>query len=153
SIMQAGQDHFGPGSPPDQARRAGLVADLFPVRPLDLTSTVDGFGQHRHVAAGTAPRPRVTQDVLRSALEGVRPHTKLASDFRNLFRGSNNWVVKLAGGKALLANDPHLGLSNPPIWWLVHLTVPGKYEVEGVSLPGTPGIVLGHNGHIAWGAT
>src|SRR5262249_60858818 len=86
------------------------------------------------------------------AYETVRPHPMLGVEIRKLFQGSNNWVVK-SGGKAMLANDPHLSLSNPPIWWLVHLTVPGKLDVEGVSLPGTPGVVLGHNGHIAWGAT
>src|SRR5262249_31902688 len=104
SIMQAGHDHFGPGSPPDQARRAGLVADLFPVRPLDLTSTVQGFGQHRRIPSGGATqRPRVSPDVLQNAYEVTRPR-KIAGDIRNLFRGSNNWVVKLNGGKALLAN-------------------------------------------------
>lgn len=69
--------------------------------------------------------------------------------------GSNNWV--LAGGltesgKPLLANDPHLGLSAPSLWYLAHLSAPGL-NVIGATLPGIPGVVLGHNGRIAWGFT
>ena len=145
--MQQAQDHFG-GTP-----LAGVVADLFPVRPLDLTSTVDGFpglGGHRHTNVAATQRPRVPAEVLRNAMSAM--HASDVLGLRNLYRGSNNWIVQ-SGGKALLANDPHLGLSDPPIWWMVHLTVPGKLDAEGVSLPGTPGIVLGHNGHVAWGAT
>ena len=147
AVMQAAQDHFG-GTP-----LANIFDDLFSVRPLDLTSTVDGFpgqGGHRHTNAPATQRPRVPNDVLQNALATMRSSDVLG--LRNLYRGSNNWIVQ-SGGKALLANDPHLGLSNPPIWWMVHLTVPGKLDAEGVSLPGTPGIVLGHNGHVAWGAT
>jgi len=68
---------------------------------------------------------------------------------------SNNWV--LAGshtqsGKPLLANDPHLGLAAPAVWYFAHLSAPG-YEVIGATLPGVPGVVLGRNRHIAWGFT
>lgn len=70
--------------------------------------------------------------------------------------GSNNWVVSgghTAGGKAILANDPHLPHSVPCIWYMAHLQVPGALDVIGVTIPGAPGIVLGHNENIAWGAT
>jgi penicillin amidase len=69
--------------------------------------------------------------------------------------GSNNWVVngtRTASGKPLLANDPHMGIQMPALWYLVHLHGPG-FDVTGGSLPGTPGVVLGHNARIAWGAT
>lgn len=69
--------------------------------------------------------------------------------------GSNNWVVsgKLSDtGKPLLANDPHLGMSAPALWYFAHLSAPGL-EVIGASLPGIPAIVLGHNDRIAWGFT
>jgi len=69
--------------------------------------------------------------------------------------GSNNWVVgpdKSATGKPLLANDPHLSLQTPSIWWRVHLYAP-SFHVEGYSLPGVPGIIIGHNDHVAWGVT
>jgi penicillin G amidase len=69
--------------------------------------------------------------------------------------GSNNWVVSgahTATGKPLLANDTHLELSIPPIWYEIHLTAPG-WNVKGFTLPGAPMVVIGHNDHIAWGFT
>lgn len=69
--------------------------------------------------------------------------------------GSNNWVVagsKSATGLPLLANDMHLGLQMPSIWYEVHL-VGGDFNVEGYSFPGVPGVIVGHNEHIAWGVT
>jgi penicillin amidase len=69
--------------------------------------------------------------------------------------GSNNWVVsgKLsATGKPLLANDPHLGLAAPSVWYFAHLSAPGL-NVIGATLPGIPSVVLGHNDRIAWGFT
>lgn len=69
--------------------------------------------------------------------------------------GSNNWVVSgehTATGKPLLANDMHLELTLPPIWYEVHLTAPG-WNVKGFALPGAPMVVVGHNDRIAWGFT
>ena len=69
--------------------------------------------------------------------------------------GSNNWVVagaRSASGKPLLANDPHLGLTAPPVWYFAHISVPGT-NVIGSTLPGVPGVILGHNERIAWGFT
>ncbi len=73
---------------------------------------------------------------------------------------SNNWVIgpsKSATGKAMLANDPHLSLTNPSLWYLVSLdsksSGSGDLNVRGVSFAGIPGILLGHNEDIAWGAT
>ena len=68
---------------------------------------------------------------------------------------SNNWVVsgkRTLDGKAILANDPHLQASAPSIWYLTNLSSPTQ-RVSGVTFPGTPGVVLGHNEFIAWGAT
>ena len=68
---------------------------------------------------------------------------------------SNNWVVagsRTASGKPLLANDPHLGLAAPAVWYFAHLSAPGL-EVMGATLPGVPGVVLGRNQRIAWGMT
>lgn len=68
---------------------------------------------------------------------------------------SNNWVVsgrRTASGKPLLANDPHLPSSAPSIWYMVHLSAPG-FRVAGVTSPGLPGVVIGHNERIAWGFT
>jgi len=69
--------------------------------------------------------------------------------------GSNNWVVsgaRTASGKPLLANDPHLGLTAPPVWYFAHLSAPGM-NVIGATLPGVPGVILGRNERIAWGMT
>ncbi|CDM64116.1 penicillin acylase family protein [Pyrinomonas methylaliphatogenes] len=68
---------------------------------------------------------------------------------------SNNWVVagtRTTSGKPLLANDPHLPASAPSIWHMVHLSLP-NLRVAGVTAPGAPGVILGHNDRIAWGAT
>jgi penicillin G amidase len=68
---------------------------------------------------------------------------------------SNNWVVsgkRTATGKPLLANDPHLSPTAPSIWHMVHLSAPGL-RVAGVTAPGLPGVVIGHNDRIAWGFT
>ena len=69
--------------------------------------------------------------------------------------GSNNWVVsgkRTATGKPLLANDPHLGLAVPPVWYFAHIETP-DVKVMGATLPGIPGVVLGRNKRIAWGFT
>ena len=55
-------------------------------------------------------------------------------------------------GKPLLANDPHLGLAAPAVWYFAHLSAPG-FEVIGATFPGVPGVILGRNRHIAWGFT
>lgn len=69
--------------------------------------------------------------------------------------GSNNWVLsgsRTTTGKPLLANDPHLKLSAPALWYFARLEAPGL-KVAGATLPGLPGVVLGQNEHIAWGFT
>ena len=75
--------------------------------------------------------------------------------------GSNNWVVSGSltnTGKPLLANDPHLGIQMPSIWYQVGLHCQPKsdvcpYDVTGFSFAGVPGVVIGHNDRIAWGVT
>ncbi|MDE0100094.1 MAG: penicillin acylase family protein [Truepera sp.] len=69
--------------------------------------------------------------------------------------GSNNWVLSGAhteSGKPLLANDPHLGLSIPSIWYLAHISTP-DFEIVGATLPGLPLPVLGQTRDFAWGFT
>jgi penicillin amidase len=66
--------------------------------------------------------------------------------------GSNNWAVgpaRSASGKPLLANDPHLALRTPSVWYFAHLSWPG-HNVIGATLPGLPAVVLGRNDRIAW---
>ena len=93
-----------------------------------------------------------------SALAGLDEASGLAS--RNGI-GSNNWVVgpdRSTSGGALLANDPHLGIGMPSIWIMNGLhcrevTEACPWDVVGVSFPGAPAVILGHNARIAWGAT
>ncbi len=69
--------------------------------------------------------------------------------------GSNNWVVAgshTQSGKPLLANDPHLKLSAPALWYFARLEAPG-IKVAGATMPGLPLVVLGQNEHVAWGFT
>lgn len=69
--------------------------------------------------------------------------------------GSNAWAVsgeRSSTGKPILANDPHLDFGLPSTWYMVHLHAPGL-NVTGVSLPGVPAVIIGHNESIAWGIT
>jgi penicillin G amidase len=74
---------------------------------------------------------------------------------RSSLAGSNTWVVapsRSTSGHALLANDPHLNLGLPGIWYQAHLHAPGL-DVAGVTLPGLPFVIIGHNRRVAWGLT
>lgn len=69
--------------------------------------------------------------------------------------GSNEWTAgarRTSTGRALLANDPHLVRRIPGIWHLVEINAPGEH-VAGAAIAGVPGVILGHNERVAWGAT
>jgi penicillin G amidase len=73
-----------------------------------------------------------------------------------VFSGSNNWAVsgkKSKTGLPLMANDMHLGLFSPGIWYQMHQFVEGKLNVTGLVLPGQPFVIAGHNDSIGWGMT
>ena len=108
--------------------------------------------------ASAIARTTVTPSLLAAAdkLEVIR-RTSLESIgfYAEDLAASNNWVIagkRTADGKPLLANDPHLSPTAPGIWYLAHLSTPDM-RVSGVTFPGVPGIILGHNENIAWGAT
>jgi penicillin amidase len=68
---------------------------------------------------------------------------------------SNNWVLagnRSVTGKPILANDPHLGLELPAPWYLARIETPGR-RLTGATAPGVPMIIIGDNGHVAWGFT
>ena len=102
--------------------------------------------------------PRLSGEILDFALkdEEIRKSSLELAGFYSEFNAmSNNWVVsgkRTLDGKPILANDPHLPPTAPSIWYLAHLSAPDM-RVSGVTLPGVPGITLGHNEYIAWGAT
>jgi penicillin amidase len=128
---------------PDPDWEAPLSGQLSPPPVLPPASTFD-LRQH---AATTSTLTLVA--ALAPALDAPRP-------------GSNSFAVtgRLAGhDAAMLANDMHLGLGVPNIWFRTRLRYPdatapsGERDVNGVSLPGTPAIIVGSNGQIAWGFT
>ncbi len=87
-------------------------------------------------------------------LEGTAFLRQILGDVRDAL-GSNDWVVDgthTTTGKPLLANDPHLGIRMPSVWYEVALRGGGLDEI-GFTFPGEPGIVVGHNDYIAWGVT
>jgi penicillin amidase len=80
---------------------------------------------------------------------------KKTDDQKKDLNGSNNWAVsgqKTTSGFPILANDPHLGLTLPNIWYEIEIHTP-EMSVHGVSLPGLPFVVIGFNERIAWGST
>jgi penicillin G amidase len=134
--------------------------ELFPeFTPLD-TPVVgrDKVETRPNAARKVAHNVRVSPELLALAnqdeLLKQRSMARMGLD-ADALAASNNWVVsgkQTAAGKPLLANDPHLALSVPPIWYLVHLSAPGV-RVAGVTIPGIHTVIIGHNERIAWGFT
>ena len=100
--------------------------------------------------------PRWEQEQTADLFSLLENSEKLKELGLEVFSASNNWVVsgsKSKTGHAILANDMHLGFGAPGIWYQMHQIVEGQFNVTGVALPGAPGIIVGHNEHIAWGMT
>ncbi len=94
------------------------------------------------------------QDAFLSGLTHAA-HDSNFNSCRDCTPGSNNWVIDgkhTASGKPLLSNDMHLGLNEPNIWYMADLRAPG-FHAAGVTLPGMPFVIAGHNEHVAWGFT
>lgn len=99
--------------------------------------------------------PTILQTARNNPIQIEKSLAAAAPVLPNPFNGSNNWVVsgkKTASGKPYLANDPHLSLATPSIWYETNLKAPG-INVSGVIFAGVPGIIIGHNQSIAWGVT
>lgn len=156
---------------PDKLNREAVVARLPPELQGDLYPV--GSWRDHPPADGkpdlTAPQEvgEVPLDNSQAFLQTIEHTNDLASVEKTLalfvsryacdgcFAGSNNWVVSGAhtsSGRPLLANDPHLALGIPGIWYEADLEAPG-FHAAGVTLPGAPFVILGHNQHIAWGFT
>ncbi|HEX8091888.1 MAG TPA: penicillin acylase family protein [Blastocatellia bacterium] len=143
---------------PEDVRRELLLE----TSPLDVVLVgADNDVKQNGKAHGMKPRTRhapARADVLDAGLqlaEVMRRSLERVGLYAEGRAASNNWVVsgsRSVSGKPLLANDPHLHPSAPSIWYLTHLSTP-SLRVAGVASPGLPGIVIGHNEHIAWGAT
>ncbi|MFV0593554.1 MAG: penicillin acylase family protein [Draconibacterium sp.] len=117
-----------------------MIAEMIPDLDKHPTTVFEAFGNNRIDAGFT----------LLSATQ------KLKDMGIEIFNGSNNWAVagkKSTSRKPLMANDMHLGLFAPGIWYQMHQVVDGKLDVTGVVVPGQPFIIAGHNNRIAWGMT
>jgi len=147
--QEAAMDHFvvgDPDRPGDGSQRSGKD----PAEEEDDDMTPDDVLK----AGAASPEPGFPDVTSALAPEIVRWVGESRRDIRHTL-GSNNWVVSgehTATGKPMLANDTHLELSVPPIWYEMHLTCPG-WNVKGFTLPGAPLVVIGHNDRIAWGFT
>ncbi len=138
-------------------RRAALLPEA---SPLDVL--VVGQDEPRRKDTRTQVPQSLTSHFSTQALAALAADAELSS--RTLARvglaaedgrASNNWVVagaRTASGKPMLANDPHLSPSAPAIWHMVSLSAP-SLRVAGVTVPGMPGVIIGHNEHIVWGMT
>jgi penicillin amidase len=141
-------------------------ADVFRAAPMDPASTVPDATNTTPFAGGfsvdTARLASVAQAAHR-VNEKLKSHPlfSVALDRRDTFSGSNEWGVtgsRAAGGRPSIANDPHLALNIPSTFYEWHLVVKsdpdrGPENVSGVGFPGTPGVILGQNERITWGAT
>ncbi len=139
---------------------AERTAELFPLYPKDAPIIVPepAFG----LAPGTPASPASAAAAIDWAPLARRVdalNSLLGAGFRGI--GSNNWTVsgqRTTTGAPILANDPHLGIQMPSIWYEVGLHCQPKdgecrFNVVGFSFAGAPGVVIGHNDRIAWGMT
>jgi penicillin amidase len=152
---------------PAIAVRAGILVDLFRFAPADSATVLPGFpgkAAAKELEDDTPPGTPLSPDLSQSARATQRAlrASKQLLGFEGRSFGSNNWAVSGAlskSGRALLASDPHLPLSSPSVLWPTHLIVddPARpsenLDVAGMAFPGIPGVILGFNAHVAWGAT
>lgn len=137
-----------------------MVSVMEKALPVDLLTflTPDTDSYSTVLVGGTASR-RFSQALPARALAALPNSGEYLArnrvDAENVVAGSNNWVVtgnKTADGRAIVANDMHLGLSVPNVWYRAELAYQDRH-VFGVTLPGVPAIVVGGNDEVAWGFT
>jgi penicillin G amidase len=129
------------------------IAPIAPQATADLLAQgpVPGPGP----AAGPAPRSGVSAREATAAAALLAQADKLPFGQIHEYPDSNAWAANgpvLAGAKSMLAGDPHLPQTVPSIWYQAALSAPGL-SVTGVTVPGLPGVLIGHNTHIAWSLT
>ncbi|NOZ86001.1 MAG: penicillin acylase family protein [Deltaproteobacteria bacterium] len=129
-----------------------IAARLFPARlPSDAMRLADG--DRDSPLRPLMPLPPMPGD-LRKALAKAGPPKRLEAAIAAI--GSNSWAVSgilAKHSRPILANDPHLALTQPSFWYLLHQHTPHDLNVVGGAIPGTPTILIGRNDHIAWGLT
>jgi penicillin amidase len=134
-------------------KRAELLPEISPIDVLVVGKDTQSKAKTAQVkperlSPTTLANLAHNQSIAAAALDRIGFHT-------DALAASNNWVVsgkRTVTGKPLLSDDPHLRPTAPSIWHMVHLSAPGV-RVAGVGTAGIPGVIIGHNDHIAWGFT
>lgn len=147
-VLQAWELH----SDGDELSLANAVRTLGRVRAMDLRPSYPDTAPVILPRFGRAARPAA---IASAELVSGTFGSAAAADFDRLPAASNAWAVGprwTASGKPILANDPHLTLRAPSVWYLVGAHAPG-YNVVGATIPGIPVVVLGHNARLGWGFT
>ena len=136
-------------------KRAGLMPEISPLDVLVVGKDSSDNKKTRSTQKSKESFSRETLLALARDQEIATESLARVGLYAEGLAASNNWVVSgkhTVSGKPLLANDPHLQASAPSIWYMIHLSAPGL-RVAGVTAPGGPGVIIGHNDHIAWGMT
>jgi len=123
-----------------------VTSDLFPDYPFREEPIIPADTKWDFKAL---PLPKASADLLTAMTAPVQHKEKIEG------LGSNNWVVagsKTASGYPILANDPHLNLTLPSIWYQMQMSAPGV-NTNGVTIPGAPCVIIGYNNKVAWGQT
>lgn len=170
SLVAWRRNFEGDATDPRVARLALAYHDLFPFRPAREVYNRDGFPNIGTDSGTRALRPPlrpslsripgIRTDVLEAGLAFFeRQEARFAHLFGDTFRGSNSWVVSgehTASGFPIMANDPHLALTSPPLFWMAHVNTKragGDVDAAGQMIAGTPVNILGFTDRIAWGLT
>lgn len=130
------------------------IQELLPPYPENAPTILQSTDLQQQSAlpvTGVADFPELPQE-MQVGLESLQT---LDDAIPSLVQASNNWVVsgsRTTTGKPFLANDPHLSLQVPSVWYQAHLESP-TLDVIGGTFPGLPGVLTGHNRQIAWGVT
>ena len=159
------QSPYDPGA----YRKLGVAPLVSTTMPSVAADRISGPGSGAGTVVTTGTVARASVSVAASVPSASVPSAGLARAARAMlavtaalpagqvhgYPDSNAWAVngpKVRGGHAMLAGDPHLPQTLPSVWFEVAMSAPG-YDVTGVSVPGLPGVLLGHNRHIAWSLT
>jgi len=121
----------------------------------ELFRLLRAFGPERARELAVDPDAEVFPDLVELAASTPAPPAKLDDRLEGADLGSNSWVVapsRAATGSALLANDPHLGIGLPNVWYAARIRSP-DYDALGMTFPGAPAVVLGRGPNVAWGCT
>ena len=134
-------------------KRAELLPEISPIDVLVVGKDTKAKGSSAQLK-GDPVSPEFLEKLAYNQAIATAALARIGFD-TDALAASNNWVVsgnRTVTGKPLLANDPHLRPTAPSIWHMINLSAPGV-RVAGVAAAGLPGVVIGHNDHIAWGFT